>query len=146
MLRMPGPGAENGREPSPYVELERAAWAALSQATESPLSPEEISRLRGLGDALDLDEVEQVYLPLSRLLSMYVGSAGALHREQEAFLHRPQPPRIKDVAAFLAMDRTTLTANLKPLERRNLVEVVVDPKDRRGRRLKLTAAGRDVRQ
>ena len=52
MLRMPGPGAENGREPSPYVELERAAWAALSQATESPLSPEEISRLRGLGDEL----------------------------------------------------------------------------------------------
>ena len=42
----------------------RAAWAALGQAMESPLTPEEITRLRGLGDALDLDEVEQVYLPL----------------------------------------------------------------------------------
>ena len=59
-------------------------------------------------------------------------------------LNRPQPPRIGDVAPLLAMDRTTLTANLKPLERRGLVEVMVDPKDRRGRRLRLTDAGRDV--
>ena len=49
-----------------------------------------------------------------------------------------------DVAPFLAMDRTTLTANLKPLERRGLVEVSVDPKDRRGRLLALTDAGRDL--
>ena len=42
------------------------------------------------------------------------------------------------------MDRTTLTANLKPLERRGLVRVFVDPKDKRGRRLELTEAGRDL--
>jgi DNA-binding MarR family transcriptional regulator len=59
-------------------------------------------------------------------------------------LNRPRPPRIGDVAPLLAMDRTTLTANLKPLERRGLVEVKVDPNDRRGRRLWLTDAGRDV--
>jgi DNA-binding MarR family transcriptional regulator len=47
-------------------------------------------------------------------------------------LNRPKPPSIGSVAALLAMDRTTLTANLKPLERRGLVETAVDPADRRG--------------
>src|SRR6478672_5699649 len=84
-------GRENGSESSPYVELDRAAWAALAASTTQPLSAEEIDRLRGLGDELDLDEVEQVYLPLSRLLSMYVESAGRLHRRQEEFLERPYP-------------------------------------------------------
>ena len=77
---------DTGREASPYIELDRAAWAALAQETESPLTPEEIRRLRGLGDALDLEEVQEVYLPLSRLLSLYVESAGNLHRQQEDFL------------------------------------------------------------
>jgi DNA-binding MarR family transcriptional regulator len=57
-------------------------------------------------------------------------------------LNRPKPPSIGSVAALLAMDRTTLTANLKPLERRGLVETAVDPADRRGRLLMLTEAGR----
>ena len=57
-------------------------------------------------------------------------------------LNRPQPPSIGSVAALLAMDRTTLTANLKPLERRHLVKIAVDKEDKRGRRLVITAAGR----
>ena len=57
-------------------------------------------------------------------------------------LNRPEPPSIGSVAALLAMDRTTLTANLKPLERRGLVKVSVDKEDKRGRRLTITAAGR----
>ncbi len=57
-------------------------------------------------------------------------------------LNRPQPPSIGNVAALLAMDRTTLTANLKPLERHGLVAVEVDPRDRRSRRLALTPTGR----
>ena len=82
---MPAPhGATTADEPSPYVELDRAAWAALADSTEQPLTAEEIERLRGLGDELDLDEVEQVYLPLSRLLSMYVESAGRLHRARRS--------------------------------------------------------------
>jgi DNA-binding MarR family transcriptional regulator len=56
-------------------------------------------------------------------------------------LNRPEPPGIGAVAGLLAMDRTTLTANLKPLERRGLLTVGVDPEDRRGRRLTLTPAG-----
>lgn len=59
-------------------------------------------------------------------------------------LNRPQAPRINQVATLLAMDRSTLTANLKPLARRGLVEVIVDPRDRRGRRLQITDAGRSV--
>jgi DNA-binding MarR family transcriptional regulator len=57
-------------------------------------------------------------------------------------LNRPEPPPIGPVASLLAMDRTTLTAALKPLERRCLVEVAIDPADRRSRRLVLTEAGR----
>lgn len=57
-------------------------------------------------------------------------------------LNRPEPPTIGSVAALLAMDRTTLTANLKPIERRGLVSVQIDGADRRSRRLLLTPAGR----
>ncbi len=57
-------------------------------------------------------------------------------------LNREAPPSMGAVATLLAMDRTTLTANLKPLIKRRLAEVSVDPDDRRGRLLKLTAAGR----
>lgn len=56
-------------------------------------------------------------------------------------LNRPEPPTMAPVAQLLAMDRTTLTAALKPLERRGLVGVEADPLDRRSRRLRLTAAG-----
>ncbi len=59
-------------------------------------------------------------------------------------LNQPMPPSIGAVAHILAMDRTTLTAALKPLERRGLLSVAPDGKDRRSRRLSLTAAGRDV--
>lgn len=57
-------------------------------------------------------------------------------------LNRRQPPRMGEVSAVLAMDRTTLTADLKPLARRGLVEIAADPDDKRIRRLTLTAAGR----
>jgi DNA-binding MarR family transcriptional regulator len=57
-------------------------------------------------------------------------------------LNQPQPPSIGAVATLLAMDRTTLTAALKPLERRGFVEVSVDPADRRSRLIRLTRTGR----
>ena len=88
-----GAGREGNGEPTPYVELDREAWAALGARFQQPLSTDEITRLRGLGDHLDLDEVQQVYLPLSKLLSLRVEAARQLHRAQEEFLHRPQPPR-----------------------------------------------------
>jgi len=57
-------------------------------------------------------------------------------------LNRPAPPTIGSVAGLLAMDRTTLTAALKPLRRRGLLKVSIDKEDRRSRRLRITAAGR----
>ena len=56
-------------------------------------------------------------------------------------LNRPEPSSIGGVSALLAMDRTTLTAALKPLERRGLLEVTIDDADKRSRRLRLTASG-----
>jgi len=59
-------------------------------------------------------------------------------------LNRPVPPSMGSVASLLAMDRTTPTAALKPLQRRRLVAVTVDPADKRGRLMALTAAGRSL--
>lgn len=59
-------------------------------------------------------------------------------------LNRPEPPSIGAVAQLLAMDRTTLTAALKPLERECLVAVAADPGDRRSRLLRLTGRGQEV--
>ena len=59
-------------------------------------------------------------------------------------LNRPEPPRMAAVASLLAMDRTTLTAALKPLERRGLTKVSSDPTDRRSRLLTLTPKGRSL--
>lgn len=56
-------------------------------------------------------------------------------------LNRPEPPPMGPVASLLAMDRTTLTAALKPLQRRGLVEIIPDPNDRRGKRIGLTPEG-----
>jgi DNA-binding MarR family transcriptional regulator len=59
-------------------------------------------------------------------------------------LNRHEAPRISELATLLAMDRTTITANVKPLARRRLLKLAVDKDDRRGRRLHLTDAGRDL--
>ena len=100
----------NGGETSPYVELERAAWAQLAGTAETTLTRDEVARLGGLGDQLDLREIEQVYLPLSRLLSLYVAANSRLHREQEEFLARPHPPRtpfVIGLAGSVAVGKST---------------------------------------
>jgi type I pantothenate kinase len=108
----------HGDESSPYLELDRSTWAALASETESPLTEEEVRRIRGLGDQLDVNEVVQVYLPLSRLLSLYVEAAGSLHRRQEEFLHRRTPPRtpfVIGLAGSVAVGKSTAARLLQQM-------------------------------
>ena len=113
--------SESGREVSPFVELDRGAWAALAGSAELPLDAEDVSRLRTLGDEVGLEEVRDVYLPLSQLLSMYVRHAAVLHRSTEEFLGRPQPQRtpfVIAVAGSVAVGKSTTARLLCALLRR----------------------------
>ena len=68
---------------SPYRAFSRAEWATLREDTPMTLTPGEIAELRSLNDRLDIEEVETIYLPISRLLSLYVAAThAALARER----------------------------------------------------------------
>ena len=71
---------------SPYRVFLRADWASLREDTPMTLTPDEVTRLRSLHDRLDMKEVEDIYLPLSRLLSLYVAATQRLFRAQQNFL------------------------------------------------------------
>ena len=71
---------------NPYRVFTREQWAHLRDDTPMTLEPGEFDRLRSLHDRLDLKEVEEIYLPLSRLLSIYVDAAQRLYYSQRQFL------------------------------------------------------------
>src|SRR5919199_5948950 len=83
-----GTGAPAPRPPgpSPWVDLDRAAWGRLAASTPLPLTSADVERVRGLGERVDLAEVAEVYLPLSRLLNLYAAGVQRLHAVTSTFL------------------------------------------------------------
>lgn len=111
------PSSPKDHHLSPYVEMSRAAWSKLADATALPLTDEEITALRGMGDRMDLDEVQQIYLPLSRLLSLYVASAQQLNWATNEFLGelRSPTPYVIGVAGSVAVGKSTTARLLQAL-------------------------------
>src|SRR4249920_1667261 len=102
---------------SPFRTFSRAQWAMLRKDTPMTLTSEEVTRLRSLHDRLDMAEVEEIYLPLSRLLSMYVAAAQRLHRAQQRFLgsEEAKVPYIIGVAGSVAVGKSTTARVLQAL-------------------------------
>ena len=115
------PGVDDGPAPaaSPFVDFDRASWARLGENVPLPLSAEELARIRSLGDEVDLDEVREVYLPLSRLLSLHVQESGRLYRAYRTFLDsamssQARTPFVVGVAGSVSVGKST-TARLLAL-------------------------------
>lgn len=102
---------------SPYRSFSRAEWAALREDAPMTLTSDEVTRLRSLHDRLDIKEVEDIYLPLSRLLSLYVTATQRLFRAQERFLgvEDEKMPFIIGVAGSVAVGKSTTARVLQAL-------------------------------
>jgi type I pantothenate kinase len=102
---------------SPYRIYSRADWAALRDDTPMTLTPDEVAQLRSLHDRLDMAEVEEIYLPLSRLLSLYVAATQRLHKAQQRFLgsEDEKTPYIIGVAGSVAVGKSTTARVLQAL-------------------------------
>lgn len=105
------------RHPSPYISLSRAAWRARRATTPLTLSPEELDTLRGVNEPISIGEVEEIYLPLSRLLSLHVAAIQDLHRATGTFLdHRtPKVPYIIGIAGSVAVGKSTFARVMQAL-------------------------------
>ena len=102
---------------SPYRTYSRVEWAALREDTPMTLTSDEVARLRSLHDRLDINEVEDIYLPLSRLLSLYVAATQRLHHAQQQFLgsEDAKVPFIIGVAGSVAVGKSTTARVLQAL-------------------------------
>ena len=102
---------------SPFVDFDRSAWARLGENVPLPLTADELARLRSIGDAVDLDEVREVYLPLSRLLTLHVQENGRLYRAYRTFLAAQQvrTPFVIGVAGSVSVGKSTTARLLKLL-------------------------------
>lgn len=102
---------------SPYRQFTVEEWAKLRLKTPLPLSEKELVALRGINERASLDEVKQIYLPLSRLLSLYVASVQALNRGTQNFmgLESEKVPFIIGIAGSVAVGKSTVARILQTL-------------------------------
>ena len=104
-------------EVSRFVEFGREQWAGLRAATPLPLSAEQLSSLQGLNERVSLDEVTDIYLPLSRLLNLYVAATQTLHDATATFLGSvaPRVPYVIGLAGSVAVGKSTTSRILQAL-------------------------------
>jgi type I pantothenate kinase len=102
---------------TPYVDLDREAWSRLSASTPLPLTDADLERLRGLGDPIDLAEVDAVYRPISRLLNLYVEATAGLHAASSTFLGETgaRTPYVIGIAGSVAAGKSTTARVLREL-------------------------------
>jgi len=100
-----------------YREIARSDWARLAAGMAQPLSETEVLQLRGIGDLLDLREVREVYLPLSRLLSLYAQSTQSLGAQTADFLQERDTttPFVVGIAGSVAVGKSTIARLLREL-------------------------------
>jgi type I pantothenate kinase len=100
-----------------YLSFDRDEWADLRAATPLTLRENELNDLRGINDRIDLDEVRAVYLPLTRLLNLYVAATQNLHKVSAAFLGTlaPKVPYVVGVAGSVAVGKSTFARILQAL-------------------------------
>jgi type I pantothenate kinase len=103
--------------PDRFLRFDRDDWAVLRAATPMTLRESDLVQLRGINEQIDLDEVVAVYLPLSRLLNLYVNSTQDLHRVSATFLGAmaPKVPYVIGVAGSVAVGKSTFARILQAL-------------------------------
>ena len=102
---------------SPYVHFSREEWALLRAATPLTLTDSDLDALRGINERISLDEVADVYLPLSRLLNLYVMASQDLHIAADTFLGKPaaRVPYVVGIAGSVAVGKSTTARILQAL-------------------------------
>ncbi len=100
-----------------FLTFEREDWAALRAATPLTLGADELDDLRSIHEQIDLDEVAAIYLPLSRLLNLYVSATQDLHRVSATFLGTiaPKVPYVIGIAGSVAVGKSTFARILQAL-------------------------------
>ncbi|MBO0724089.1 MAG: type I pantothenate kinase [Blastocatellia bacterium] len=102
---------------SPYIDLTREEWSQLRNSTPLTLTEDDLARLRGINEQISLREVEDIYLPLSRLLNLYVAATQKLHRAMRAFLgdSAEKVPYVIGIAGSVAVGKSTTARILQAL-------------------------------